>query len=228
MSPHSNQIFILNAARQYLRLIKAFNSDNFSRLNWRQNIQSILYALSTTMLVSLLPLNVILGSWYLVESDFNVDKVVVSLPLLFSLLLVEIAYLALIINNRDVSKTIDQIQQVINKRKASSFLFESIRKRKKFCWKPKQRQSFGIIASDCNDFTRIFARFWPSTEFYFSDFIMNFWYFRMFRVISVISNLHDGRETSFFIHHLFAEADRLDKLFIICINSNVAYFICHF
>lgn len=108
---------ILNACQPYLCILQAYNIENFRQNNWRN---CVFNALLTSMMVLLLPTLIILGIWYLIEAEADLKHVAAALPIMLTLLQVEITFIAMIINNRVITKTIDQAQKVINQRKFSN------------------------------------------------------------------------------------------------------------
>lgn len=60
---------------------------------------------------------IVLGFWYLIEIDAGLRKAVVSLPILFSLMQMEIAFISMVANNSTISKMVDGLQTVIDQSK---------------------------------------------------------------------------------------------------------------
>lgn len=114
MAPRSDKICVLYAFRPYLRLLKAFNFDNFRHNNW---FQSVFYAICLILLIFLVLVLIVLGFWYLIEIDAGLRKAVVSLPILFSLMQMEIAFISMVANNSTISKMVDGLQTVIDQSK---------------------------------------------------------------------------------------------------------------
>lgn len=118
MDLQSNRNSVLNAFRPYLRLLKAYNKENFHHCtNWRHAIHRVLDAICLTLLILAIPIVVTLGVWYLAENCADWKKAVTLLPLLFSLLQLTLTFAAMIIKNQTISKTVDQVQIVVNQRK---------------------------------------------------------------------------------------------------------------
>lgn len=110
-------IIVLNSYRPYHRLLKALNIENFRHIHWCDISVAILSTLSTS-----LPLFVVvLGFWHLIENESDLKKFVVSLPILISLVQMEVAIIAMIANNRTTSQTIEQVQKVTNQRRFYTF-----------------------------------------------------------------------------------------------------------
>lgn len=117
----ASKICVLNSYRIFHHLLTALNSENFQHSYWGHNIRSIFHAISSTLLISLLQLILtILVFWYLVENESDFKSVMVSLPLLLSSVQMQVAFVSLIISNRNISKAIDQVQKVVNQRRFST------------------------------------------------------------------------------------------------------------
>lgn len=116
MEHRDGKTAILNACQPYLRILQAYNSDNFRKNNWRS---SVFYVLLASMLVVLLPMLAISAIWHLIEVEADLKHVAASLPLILTLLQVEMTFIAMIINNRAIAETFEQVQKVINQRKIS-------------------------------------------------------------------------------------------------------------
>lgn len=114
MGPRCIRIHILQACQPYLCILKAYNFENFRHYNWRS---SLFYALLTTIMVPVMPMLIILGIWHMIEINVDLKNVAATLPLILTLVQMQITFLAIIINNRTISKTIQQIQNVISQRK---------------------------------------------------------------------------------------------------------------
>lgn len=124
MERRNGESHILSACRPYLRMLQAYNSENLHQDNWRTNV---FYVILTSMLVVLLPTLMISASWYLIEAKADLKHISASLPLILTLIQVEMTLITMIINNRAIAETIDQVQKVINKRKNFSLHFNVIR-----------------------------------------------------------------------------------------------------
>lgn len=118
----SNEVQVFTEFKQYLRLIDAFNADNFRHADWRSMGQSAVYALCASVFIVSLPTYASLGAWYLIESDADLEMLVVSVPLLLSLLQNALLFIGLVMSNRLVRATIDRLQRVVNQRKRPPFL----------------------------------------------------------------------------------------------------------
>lgn len=111
----SIKIHALNGLKPYLRLIQAYNDENFRDHNWRNILNSVFYAFCATGVIILLPIFILLAVWYLIENDADLIKVVIAVPLLATLLQMELAFITLLMKNRMAIEMIDRLQQVIDK-----------------------------------------------------------------------------------------------------------------
>lgn len=118
MKPCLNEMLILYEFRPYLRLLRAFHYQNFHHSNWSDIVHSILDAVCLTLVILLAPIMIMLGLWYLIETNGDLTSTVESLPVLCSLTQMLLAFIAMIINNRAICETIEQLQNVINQRES--------------------------------------------------------------------------------------------------------------
>lgn len=108
---------VLKQFRLYLRFLKGYNFDNFQHKNWHKIVNSVCYALGTTMIILLIPAYGILAFWSVLERGADLKKMVVTIPLLCTGLQFESTYIALMMRNHIISQTIDQLQTIIDRRK---------------------------------------------------------------------------------------------------------------
>lgn len=123
MDSHSRKICIFKEFRPFLRLLTAYNRNNFRHQNPRRNMHSVFYALFTTLLIPLLPLLIILGFWYLFENGSDSRKIIVGFPVIISIVLTALTFIALVVKNRRISETINEMQKMVNQRKLFSCPF---------------------------------------------------------------------------------------------------------
>lgn len=115
-----DKITVLNEFKPYLRFITAYNYENFTQNTWCHILSNVCYAFSVTTMNIVLSSVVILGVWYLIEINANFKSLAVALPLLISLLQMEITFIALIAKNQAVTETINRIQRVVDQRKSTT------------------------------------------------------------------------------------------------------------
>lgn len=121
----TRKIEILNSCRPYLRLLKAYNSENFAHNNWRGNAHSAFCFILTTIMILLTPILLILSVWHLMEKELDLKTIVVMTPICVTLVHLGVIFIALVANNRTIIETIDQIQKIINQRKFSIYLIST-------------------------------------------------------------------------------------------------------
>lgn len=114
---NSNKIQILTKFSAYLRLLTVYNHKTIIHRNWRCIVHNILYLLCSTMIILLPFIYISLGIWYLFENDADFKKFVVALPLLLGLLQIEVTFIAMLMKNHIINKTINQLQRVVDQRR---------------------------------------------------------------------------------------------------------------
>lgn len=115
MKLRSREIRVLHAFRPYLRYIKAYDCINVHDASWRHTMRSIFDAFILTLLNIFVMILLILGSWDLFKANVSLRATAISLPILYSVLQMQITFIALIANNQAVSETIDGLQKTIQK-----------------------------------------------------------------------------------------------------------------
>lgn len=121
----TREINILNACRPYLRLLQAYNSENFCHNNWRDILHSAFYVFSITITILLIPLLFILSVWHLIEKGSDMKTSVVITPLCVTLVHTGVTSITLIVNNRAITKILSQIQKIVDQSKFSNPFFEA-------------------------------------------------------------------------------------------------------
>lgn len=106
---------IFNELAPYLRLLSAYNADNFHQ-NQRSIRHSVFYAFLATFIILVVPITVMLGFWNLFEKDADLTKYVVALPLLISIIQMHLTFIAMVMKSRTINETIHQINQIADKR----------------------------------------------------------------------------------------------------------------
>lgn len=116
----SKRIRVLNAFSPFLRLLEAYNWENFHQRSFRQILRSVGYFFSTTVIILLIPAYGAFSFWNTMDNGADLTKIVIALPLLFTGLQFETTYVALILKNRAITKTIRNLQRVIDRREFNS------------------------------------------------------------------------------------------------------------
>lgn len=117
---HLQKIHVLHQFRPYLQLITRNRHEigHFSK-SWRCILRSICDVLfyCTKMFLSL-PAMIILGIWYLIENEADLREAVVSLPLVISLIEIQMIFIAMLMEARTVTETIEQLQRLVDRRES--------------------------------------------------------------------------------------------------------------
>lgn len=100
----------------YLRVINAFDAENFGHRDWRQKVDSNCYGFLAMSAVIVPPVAIMLSQWFLVESDADERKIVATVPLMLSVAECHITFIAMLVNRRILFGTIYQIQRVVDRR----------------------------------------------------------------------------------------------------------------
>lgn len=110
----SSEARIFDSFRPYLRLLQAYNFENFrpNNPNIRNNVRD---AIGFTLFISLSIILIFLQVWCLVESGGDLGKIAILIPMLNCNLALALMYPALIIKNRIINGTINRLEQVIDR-----------------------------------------------------------------------------------------------------------------
>lgn len=114
------QLCTLRAFRPYLRLLKAFNWENFGRDEWHSRIFVALGVL--TGVLALISVD-LLAVWKMADENFNIKVVSSSLPLIFSMAEQVLIFFVLVWQNRQIDVCVERLQATISKRKMFLWLF---------------------------------------------------------------------------------------------------------
>lgn len=113
-----HKIIVFDELKQFLRLIYAFDSDNFRHSNWRDNCRSVFYAVYAVSVLGLLCIvGVVLIVWHLLENHFEWRKCVVGVPIMISILQLALIFIAMVMKNQVLATIIHQLQTLIDQRK---------------------------------------------------------------------------------------------------------------
>lgn len=134
---------ILNEFKPYFRIINAFNPEHFHGRDWRALLFSGFFAFCLVLFVCLVPIYIILGSWYLLENESDLVEIAVTVPILATLLQMELTFVALIMENHTIIETMDRLQRVIDQRKLCT-LFALMN-----CKRQKKTHYFTRISQPC-------------------------------------------------------------------------------
>lgn len=120
---NSRKIHIFSEFKPFLRVITAFNSENFHDRYWRGNLHNITYAFVSAFINLLLFIVNSLAIWYLIEIGDNFKKLFVASPSAMGLLQMQITSITMILKNRKIHATFERLQQLVDHRKFACFLF---------------------------------------------------------------------------------------------------------
>lgn len=114
------ELCVLSAFRPFLRILNAFNSDSFHSDNNKNSwfIRSSVFCAFGAILIGAAIFNYfVLIAWYLFENGANLEKCMIAVPILVTLLQLELTFIALVGKNTIITETIEQLHGVINQRK---------------------------------------------------------------------------------------------------------------
>lgn len=115
-----NDMSVLIELGPLFRILDAYNRDNFRHRNWRSILHSVFYAFVASAIITLFFGWMALLTWYLVDNTDNVKMFIVAVPVLVTSFQLQLTLIELVLKSRTIAKTIEQLQQAINKRKSSN------------------------------------------------------------------------------------------------------------
>lgn len=115
------QLCALHAFRPYLRLLKAFDCEHYTRHNWRS--LRALDVLAVAAGVTLLITTTALAFWKIADVHYDMHIFLTSLPVIVSMIQVILTFLPLMLKCRKVDVAIQHLQAVISYRKSHSRIF---------------------------------------------------------------------------------------------------------
>lgn len=95
------------------------NFDPFCFWKHRCDVRECFHALCVAVVCLFLPNFGMLTIWNLIESDINLKIIIVTVPIVLTVLQLEITLITMMAKNRTIMETIHQLQNVINRRKAT-------------------------------------------------------------------------------------------------------------
>lgn len=115
-----DRIIILSKFRPYLRLLCAYQPDNFRQNDgWRSQLFGVVCAFYATLMIGSMAVVSALMFWNLLESHAHVKVLVVSIPMTISLVEVCLIYVALVWESATAAKMVERIQQLVRLRTKS-------------------------------------------------------------------------------------------------------------
>lgn len=119
-----SEIHVLSNFQPYLRLITAYNTNNFRQTDLLNISRSIFYAFGATVIIVSIPTFIALIIWHLIENEMDLKVFVTVLPPLFSLFRMVLTFVAMLFKNHIISETIQRIENMVLR---SEFLLYSVR-----------------------------------------------------------------------------------------------------
>lgn len=114
--PEIKHIRILRKFEPFFRLLKAYNANSFAHSSCGSLLPSVGYAFCATLMNASLTIVIVLIVWNLIENNADTNTFVVTLPIVASLLMTELMFVAMMAKNGTVTETIDRLQMVIDRR----------------------------------------------------------------------------------------------------------------
>lgn len=110
-------VLTISAFRPFISLIAAYNRGNIRR----SNVQYLFCSTVMNIFPTSFP---VLGVWHLLDINADFMKLVVALPLIISLVQLELLFVAQILKNRVITATIDRLDECIGQSKRAHGVFQ--------------------------------------------------------------------------------------------------------
>lgn len=110
------ELTVLAQYRPYQHILETFNGENYRNKSNREVFENIRYAACVIALIVSTIAGIILGCWYCVDVDFEVDTLSISLPTILANFQMLVVYIALAMKNRSILSILDGLQKIINER----------------------------------------------------------------------------------------------------------------
>lgn len=117
-----NRIQVLSALSSYLRILKAYNSENIFANLGISNSHNIRFAITVGTLTSFIAIAIVLAIWHLIGDEVAMRKVFIDVPIIITAIQTIVTFSALTMNNRKIDKMIIRLQDTINQRKCEGFI----------------------------------------------------------------------------------------------------------
>lgn len=106
---------VMEEFKPLLRILKAFNSENFRQHKLSDLIENIFHMLRVSTLFVTLIVQMVLGYWFCVDYDYGMDKVARAFPIDLCILQTILSGGALIANSQVMGETIERLQGIIER-----------------------------------------------------------------------------------------------------------------
>lgn len=142
-----NRIIVLNAFSIYLRVLKAYKSENFERSDRNRLVQNVCLAFGMALFLATIPIVTILSIWHILEIGAAVAIIVVTMPHIITMWQLLSTYVTMTMKIQFICETIQQLQKHIDHRKFSlNFRWSS--KNCTFLWDFVNKTSLSIGCKD--------------------------------------------------------------------------------
>lgn len=108
---------IFTEYRPYLRILEAFNAENFDSQDHRRTIASVRYAVCVAALFMSSASLAMLSYWHCMENGLAVDILSDAMPIILSLVQLQLTQISLMGKNREIRATIEGLQNTVDQRK---------------------------------------------------------------------------------------------------------------
>lgn len=116
-----NRFNLLQKFEPFLRLLKAYDVNNFTSGDWRSLFSSASDVLPVTLGTTTLIIFTFLMIWNSIENDADASELALSLPIVTSLLLAELIIVEMVCNNDIITRTIERLQEAVDRRQCCFF-----------------------------------------------------------------------------------------------------------
>lgn len=103
--------------RPYLRILEAFNAENFGSQDQRRTITNVRYAVCVAALFMSSASLSILSYWHCMENGLSVDILSDAMPIILSLVQLQLTQISLMAKNRVIRATIESLQNTVDQRR---------------------------------------------------------------------------------------------------------------
>lgn len=114
---NTKKINALSAFDGYLRILKAYNIENFNGGDRIHFVRNVCFVFGVTISVAQMAIVSILAIWYTIDYGCALQIVFAAIPSILTVLQFFVTFLAFASNNRIISETIERIQNIIERRK---------------------------------------------------------------------------------------------------------------
>lgn len=108
-------VYVFSALKPFLRLITAFNRDNFLQKHGQNYLRGVFNAILAALTHLVLILFLLLMVWPLIKNGADLKELMVLLPMVISLFQVHSSLIGFTMANRDVTDTIKFLQHIVDR-----------------------------------------------------------------------------------------------------------------